>query len=83
MSASVSEPSGERDASKRTAAQPTAAHNPRRVSSARLFIRALGISFFSVLSVFIALYAFATLPQVQDVLLDARPHWVQEALYWS
>ena len=32
---------------------------------------------------FIALYAFATLPQVQDVLLDARPHWVQEALYWG
>ena len=67
----------------RAAAQPAAAHDPRRVSAARLFLRALGISFFSVLSVFIALYAFASLPQVQDVLLDARPHWVQEALYWS
>ena len=83
MSASVSEPGGEQDTLKRAAAQPAAVLNPRRVSTARLFIRALGISFFSVLSVFIALYAFATLPQVQDVLLDARPHWVQEALYWG
>ena len=83
MSASVSEPSGERDTLERAAAQPAAAHNPRRVSGARLFLRALGISFFSVLSVFIALYAFASLPQVQDVLLDARPHRLQEALYWA
>jgi hypothetical protein len=83
MSASVSEPSGERDASKRAAAQPAAVHNTRRVSGARLFLRALGISFFSVLSVLIALYAFASLPQVQDVLLDARSHRLQEALYWA
>ena len=83
MSASVSEPSGERETLKRSRAQSAAASNLRRVSGARLFIRALGISFFSVLSVFIALYAFAALPQVQDVLLDARPHWVQEALYWA
>jgi [acyl-carrier-protein] S-malonyltransferase len=33
--------------------------------------------------VLIALYAFAVLPLVQDVLLDSRPHWVQEALYWG
>src|SRR5262249_17610103 len=37
----------------------------------------------SVLSVLIALFAFSSLPPVQDVLLDARPYWVQEALYWS
>ena len=83
MSASVSEPSGEQGTLKRAAAQAAAVQNTRRVSAARLFIRALGISFFSVLSVFIALYAFAALPQVQDVLLDARPHRLQEALYWA
>jgi hypothetical protein len=83
MNASVSEPNRERDTLERVAAQPAAARDPRRVSAARLFLRALGISFFSVLSVFIAFYAFASLPQVQDVLLDARPHWVQEALYWG
>src|SRR6516165_10873315 len=54
----------------------------RRVSRARLFIRALGVSFFSVLSVLIALYAFTQLPQVQDILLDAQP-WTQEVIYWS
>ena len=68
---------------KRAPAQAAATHNPRRVSAARLFLRALGISFISVLSVLIALFAFTSLPQVQDVLLDARPYWVQEALYWS
>ena len=83
MSASVSEPSGERDILKRAAGQADAARNPRRVSAVRLFIRALGISLISVLSVFIALYAFASLPQVQDVLLDARSHRLQEALYWA
>jgi hypothetical protein len=84
MSASVSEPSGERGALKRAAAQaPSTARNPRRVSEARLFLRALGITIFSVLSVFIALYAFASLPQVQDVLLDTKPHWGQEVLYWG
>ena len=83
MSASVSEPSGERDVLKRASGQADAARNPRRVSAVRLFIRALGISLISVLSVFIALYAFASLPQVQDVLLDARSHRLQEALYWA
>ncbi len=83
MSASVSEQRGERNTLETAAAQPAVAVNPRRVSAPRLFLRALGVSFFSVLSVFIALYAFSTLPQVQDVLLDARPHRVQEALYWS
>ncbi len=82
MSAAVSGSSGERDSLKDAAALP-AAVDPHRVSAARLFIRALGISFFSVLSVLIALYAFTSLPQVQDVLLDARPYWVQEALYWG
>ena len=49
-------------------------HNPRRVSEIRLFIRALGVSFFSVVSVLVALYAFMEMPQIQDVLLDARPY---------
>ena len=53
-----------------------AAHNARRVSRIRLFIRALGVSFFSVLSVAIAFFAFAELPQVQDLLFDARPYWI-------
>jgi len=83
MSASVTEPGGERDTLKRAAAEPAVSYKPRRISAGRLFLRALGVSIFSVLSVFIALYAFSSLPQVQDVLLDARPHWVQEALYWS
>ena len=58
-------------------------HNAIRVSKIRLFIRALGVSFFSVLSVGIAFYAFAALPPVQDLLFDARPYWVQEAIYWA
>ena len=59
------------------------AHNARHVSRIRLFIRALGVSFFSILSVSIALYAFYELPQVQDLLFDARPYWIQEAIYWA
>ncbi|HWJ17541.1 MAG TPA: hypothetical protein VNR65_02330 [Geobacterales bacterium] len=66
----------------RTAYSP-AAHNAARVSRVRLFIRALGVSFFSVLSVLIAFYAFYELPQVQDLLFDARPYWIQEAIYWA
>ncbi len=58
-------------------------HSLRRVSEIRLFIRALGISFFSVLSVLAALYAFTSMPQVQDLLLDARPYWIQEVTYWT
>ena len=65
-----------------TASTP-AAHNATRVSRIRLFIRALGVSFFSVLSVCIAVYAFYGLPQVQDLLFDARPYWIQEAIYWA
>jgi hypothetical protein len=57
--------------------------NPRRVSEIRLFIRALGVSFFSVVSVLVALYAFMEMPQTQDVLLDARPYWIQEVIYWT
>ncbi|MGB9025338.1 MAG: hypothetical protein ACLPJY_10325 [Rhodomicrobium sp.] len=82
MNAAASGPNGEGGTFKSNAALPEAL-NPRRVSAARLFIRALGISFFSVLSVLIALYAFTSLPQVQDVLLDARPYWAQEVLYWG
>ncbi len=58
-------------------------HNPRRVSEIRLFISALGVSFFSVVSVLVALYAFMEMPQTQDVLLDARPYWIQEVVYWT
>ncbi len=58
-------------------------HNSRRVSEIRLFIRALGVSFFSVVSVVVALYAFMEMPQIQDVLLDARPYWIQEVIYWT
>jgi len=42
MNASVSEPNRERDTLERVAAQPAAARDPRRVSAARLFLRALG-----------------------------------------
>jgi len=72
-----------------TASPPTsepapAGRTPRRVSRIRLFIRAtLGISFFSLLSLVIAIYAFAELPQVQDLLFDARPYWAQEVVYWA
>jgi hypothetical protein len=83
MSAAASEPTGENATPKSAAAQSAAVLNPRRVSPPRLFIRVLGISFFSVLSVLVALYAFAELAPVQDVLLDARPHWGQEVLYWG
>ena len=84
MSAVASGPSSERDTVEaRRRAIRGGRSNPHRISKVRLFIRALGISFFSVLSVLIALYAFTALPQVQDVLLDARPYWVQEALYWG
>lgn len=65
------------------AAYNPAAHNARRVSRVRLLIRALGISFFSVLSICIALYAFYELPQAQDLLFEARPYWSQEVIYWA
>ncbi|MFZ1109483.1 MAG: hypothetical protein WAN43_14220 [Rhodomicrobium sp.] len=64
------------------AAYSPAAHNPRRVSRIRLFIRALGTSFFSVLSLAVAFYAFYGLPQAQDLLFDAKPYWSQELIYW-
>ena len=60
-----------------------AAHNATRVSRIKLFIRALGVSFFSVLSVGLAFFAFYELPQAQDLLFDARPYWIQEAIYWT
>src|SRR5271166_6580294 len=66
-----------------TGANTSSNHNLRRVSEIRLFIRALGISFFSVLSVLGALYAFTEMPQVQDLLLDARPYWIREIIYWA
>src|SRR5579883_1582479 len=61
----------------------SALHNIRHVSRIRLFIRALGVCFFSVLSVLLAFYAFIEMPQVQDLLFDARPHWSQEIIYWA
>jgi hypothetical protein len=83
MTATVSGPSGEWDTSKGGGEHPAAIHKPRRTSAVRLFFRAMGMSLISVLSVLLALFAFTSLPQVQDVLLDARAYWVQEALYWS
>ncbi len=65
-----------------TAGDPSP-QNLRHVSRTRLFISSLGITFFSVLSILVAFYAFIELPQVQDLLLDARPYWVQEAVYWA
>ncbi len=65
------------------AAYSPAAHNAARVSRIWLFIRALGVSFFSVLSICIAFYAFYELPQAQDLLFDARPYRIQEAIYWA
>ena len=81
MSAAASKPSSEEDILNDAAARPPAA--PKRISAPRLFLRALGVSFISVLSLLIAICAFTALPQVQDILLDARPYWVQEALYWT
>ena len=81
MSRAALESSGEQGILNGAAGQPAAA--PQRISALRLFLRAIGISFISILSVLIAFFAFTTLPQVQDVLLDARPYWVQEALFWS
>ncbi len=81
MSAAASKPSSEEDILNDAAARPPAA--PKRISAPRLLLRALGVSFISVLSLLIALGAFTALPQVQDILLDARPSWVQEALYWN
>jgi hypothetical protein len=60
-----------------------AGHNPRHVSRIRLFVRSLGICFFSLLSLGLAFYAFLVLPQVQDLFLDVRPYWIQEAIYWA
>ncbi len=65
------------------AAYNPAVHNVQRVSRVRLFVRALGVSFFSVLSIIIAFYAFYGLPQVQDLLFDARPYLAQEIIYWA
>ncbi len=69
--------------SETSAAYNAAAHNAQRVSRIRLFVRALGVSFFSVLSIVIAFYAFYALPQVQDLLFDARPYLAQEIIYWA
>ncbi len=67
----------------RKADNPSAHNATRHVSRIRLFIRALGVAFFSIFSVGIAFYAFYELPQVQDLLFDARPYWIQEAIYWA
>ena len=60
-----------------------AVHNLRHVSPIRLFLRALGVSFFSLVSVAIAFYAFIELPQVQDLFFDARPYVFQGIVYWA
>ncbi len=58
-----------------------AEHNARS-SFIRVFIRALGVTFFSVLSLAVAFYAFLFLPQVQDLFFDVRPSAWQDVLYW-
>ncbi len=65
------------------AAYDPALHNPGRVSDARLLLRALGLSFFSIFSLFLAFYAFLFLPQVQDLLFDAKPQFLQGFIYWA
>ncbi len=54
-----------------------------RISFARLLIRALGISFASIISLVLAFYAFYAMPQVQDLLFDAKPYLAQEIIYWA
>lgn len=65
------------------AAYDPAHHNIGHVSFTRLFLRALGVSFFSILSLAMAFYAFIALPQVQDLLFDARPYVIQGVIYWA
>lgn len=60
-----------------------ARHNVARVSSIRLLLRALGVSFLSLLSIVMAFYAFLTLPQVQDLLFDVKPYVFQAIIYWA
>lgn len=60
-----------------------ARHNVVRVSSMRLLTRALGVSFFSLLSLALAYYAFLEMPQVHDLLFDAKPYVVQDVIYWA
>jgi hypothetical protein len=53
-----------------------------RPSFLRVLIRALGVSFLSLISLALALYAYLYLPQVQDLFFDVRPYWYQGLLYW-
>jgi hypothetical protein len=53
-----------------------------RVSFLRLVIRALGLSFLSLLSLALALYAYVYLPQVQDLFFDVRASWAQGVIFW-
>ncbi len=66
-----------------TASYTPEAHNVRRVSKVRLFSRSLGVTFFSIVSLGLAFYAFSVLPQVQDLLFDARPYLIQDIIYWA
>lgn len=53
-----------------------------RASFLRLLTRALGVSFLSLISLGLALFAYLNMPQVQDLFFDVRPYWYQGALYW-
>src|SRR5271166_2032761 len=53
-----------------------------RSSFIRVLIRALGVTFLSVLSLSAAFYAFVFLPQVQDLFFDVRPKPWQGVIYW-
>jgi hypothetical protein len=58
-------------------------HNPIRVSRTRLAVRALGVTFLSLLSLAAGLFLFIYTSQIQDLFFDVRPEWWQGVLYWA
>jgi hypothetical protein len=62
------------------AAQP---ENSKRSSFIRVLIRALGVSFLSVVSLLAAFFAYGSLPQVQDLFFDVRPSPWHGVAYWA
>ncbi len=65
------------------AAYNPAAHNAARVSRVPALHPGARRLLFQRSQRLIAFYAFYELPQVQDLLFDARPYWIQEAIYWA
>ncbi len=64
-------------------AYSAAAHNKYRVTFTRLVIRALSVSFLSLVSLGLAFYAFVFLPQIQDLFFDVRFYVYQGLIYWA